>query len=425
LRTTCVLVACALGTQAAPAFALGETSPDAEVPSEAAPVAPSSRPTTLPSKVASSAAAAPCCTTADLLQLAHDVALAIPLEPHEKDRSKALERVFTTSLEVGDLDRARRAASQMTNWRQGTAFARLAEHFVGLGELAQARSYLHSASAIAERQEDWRRDRIRVAMARARVLLGEEEESARLEMGLEPAEMGKVDALRAARESADLYESRLQAVDSMLAIGSFELARNVADTLEALLRRFGGDPLRREELMQRVRSAQRQLHPAEQVGLLLRLSAVAQESGEPTRAATLLDEAQVLVEQGRWLPEQQIPQLARLAIARVALGDRATATSLAARATQLYDARRESIVDIFRAEALRPLADAQSAMGDADEAMRLYRQAIEDGATNPNARPRAVDLCETACAMVTRRLEADAELCQRMRQIQQALGAPW
>jgi hypothetical protein len=67
-----------------------------------------------------------------------------------------------------------------------------------------------------------------------------------------------------------------------------------------------------------------------------------------------------------------------------------------------YDAERDQIVNIYRATALRALAEALQTMGDGARSLAVYRRAVEEGNGNPNSRPRADDLTTTACSMALR-----------------------
>ena len=64
-------------------------------------------------------------------------------------------------------------------------------------------------------------------------------------------------------------------------------------------------------------------------------------------------------------------------------------------------------------------------MGETPEALRLYSMAVEEGAVNINARPRAEDLVATCCSMALRSIEPDAKLKARIQEIRGGLGDPW
>jgi hypothetical protein len=127
----------------------------------------------------------------------------------------------------------------------------------------------------------------------------------------------------------------------------------------------------------------------------------------------------------KWLPEQRIPVASKLAALRHRAGDKEEARKEADAELAKYNTEREQIVDIYRAGALRPLAEAYVTMGAQTEARAVYMRALEEGVHNPNSRPRAMDLASTCCSMALRGFEPDDALWARMEQIKKQLGDPW
>jgi hypothetical protein len=117
--------------------------------------------------------------------------------------------------------------------------------------------------------------------------------------------------------------------------------------------------------------------------------------------------------------------MARQAALRHRAGDRDQARRDLDQALALFDSQRKGIVDIFRAGALRAVAEAYQSMGDDRTALRVYKKAVEEGVANPNSRPRAEDLSATCRSMALKGVEPDAELWARIRHIQSGLGQPW
>jgi tetratricopeptide (TPR) repeat protein len=106
-------------------------------------------------------------------------------------------------------------------------------------------------------------------------------------------------------------------------------------------------------------------------------------------------------------------------------GDRGGAEQELAAAASRYEEERGNIVEIYRAETVRPLAEAASAMGDLARALGFYRRALEEGAVNVNARQRAEDLAATCISMALHEVEPDAALWERILEIRAGLVAPW
>lgn len=394
-------------------------------------VAPAGVPSAAPStvKVAPPASTPPAPTpnptSSRLLSLAQEVAGAIPTDPHVKDRSRAQQEIFETRLALGDRAGARASIEPMETWRRGFAFAQLADAAARGKDAVEAERMLELAQREADRNEEWRRDRILVEIAKVRELLGQSERARALEMGLDPSESGKVDSVRVVIEPAEHFDQRVQSLDAVIAIRGFDSTKSACAALLQMHERYVGDTERRTRIEQSIRMAAVQLPVVDQVGLLFDLAANASSARSLETAVAFLDDAARLIETTRWLPEDRLPLMARLAEARYAAGQSDLATTTADAALAFYKAERAAIVDVFRAAALRPLAEAQAAMGNQDAALDIYRLVVEDGALNPNARPRALDLSATCCSMAAHGIEPDAELWEKLREIQRRLGPPW
>ena len=76
-------------------------------------------------------------------------------------------------------------------------------------------------------------------------------------------------------------------------------------------------------------------------------------------------------------------------------------------------------------QVLRPVAEAWMALGDEAAARRTYVLALEEGAANPNARPRAQDLSATLASMARYDVRPDESMTRRIREIREGLGDPW
>jgi hypothetical protein len=161
------------------------------------------------------------------------------------------------------------------------------------------------------------------------------------------------------------------------------------------------------------------------VELLIALAGFALDHGDQGKALELVSEARAVLDGGRWRLEDRVALLATLAELRSRSGDAQRARADADAARSLFAAEREKIVNIYRARALRPLAEAYRAMDDVAAALTVYKQAVEEGVANPNSRPRAEDLSATCTSLAVHGVEPDAELWTRIRQICAGLGQPW
>jgi tetratricopeptide (TPR) repeat protein len=366
----------------------------------------------------------------ELVDLAFDSASKMPFHPHIKNRSRAQASVVDASLALGQPQRALTQIQKINNWRSGLGYADLAFWCAQHGQTKDVQSYLDLAEKTASRSEeegeqDWQRDRIRVRIASTHVLLGQSAEAARIEGGLDGAEIGKVAAVEAAVNGAAVYDQRIRALDAAVAKGDFDQTQNAIQACAELFGRVYGDVDKREELVHKIQTSWGKLPVQLRVETLMRMSEIAAEHENAQESVALLDDAQAAFDGVPWLPQDQVPMMARLATLRHKSGDTMRARAQADAALALYDKQRDGIVDIYRAGALRPLAETYQAMGDAAKALSICKRAVEEGVANPNSRPRCDDLVATCLSMAVHGIAPDAELRARLEQIAKALGDPW
>jgi tetratricopeptide (TPR) repeat protein len=380
-----------------------------------------------------------------LLDLAFEAASALPAHPHIKTRSRAQEDVVQACLELGQLRSAQGYVERIGNWRKGSASADLARLLVEQGALDEARKYLATSQEIADKldyalvnemedegiesPQDWQRDQIRVKIAQALALHGEDAKADELEAGVVEAEAGRVDLVRARRASLEDFEVLMPELEELIPGSSFDRARNALEVCAALFDRFYGDPARRARIEAALRAPNAKLPEDVRIASLRRAAEVALDHQNPEHALQFVLAADARVKGvcagAGWMPEHEIPLRAALAGLRHRCGDRPGAEAEMAAAVALYEAQRANIVEIYRAGALRPLAEAAMSMGDAAAALAFYRRAIEEGAVNVNARPRVEDLVATCLSMAREAIEPDEASWQRIRAIRAELKAPW
>ncbi|MBN2584926.1 MAG: hypothetical protein JXL80_17815 [Planctomycetes bacterium] len=363
---------------------------------------------------------------AELLALAFRTATAIPTDPHIKDRCRAQEGVVVTCLELDQGQRARGYIGRIDNWRRGAAYADLASYFALRGCDAQARQCVHAATEVCKITEDWRRDRIRIKIAQAHLLLGDEAEASRFEKSVDVEnEQGKLAAARIMKCNEKDFDACLRAMDELLAVGSFDVTTNTLTSYTELFSRVYSDEARRTTIEERIKASSAKLPLEVRLNLLLKLAEHALAHDDRVKALALVNEAQAAADGSSWPLRYGIPMMGRLAAMRGRAGETAQARTEADAALAIFDERREQIVSIDRAGILRPIAEAYQALGNTERALAVYGRAVEEGTENPNSRPRAEDLCATCCSMALNGVEPDAALWRRIRQISEGLGQPW
>jgi tetratricopeptide (TPR) repeat protein len=161
------------------------------------------------------------------------------------------------------------------------------------------------------------------------------------------------------------------------------------------------------------------------IDLLIELAVISLDHSDPDKALDLVNEAEEIVDSADWRPRFEIPLRARLAELRFNAGDEEQARADLREALAMFDDNRGKIVNIYRAGALRPIAEAYQATGEPAAAREIYMRTLEAGIENPNSRPRAEDLMATCCSMALHAVEPDSKLLSRIREIHDGLGDPW
>jgi hypothetical protein len=362
---------------------------------------------------------------AALLDLAFVTASAIPMKPHVKDRSRMQELVVTTCLELDQPERALAYAGQIEDWRRGAAIADYAFYCAQHGFRTEAAKHLEQAAEIAAMEQDWRRDTIKVKIAQTYLWLNEPKRAAEFDAGLTDSETGKSHAARAQIIGEELFTAQVEALDVLVATEVFDQVRNALDAFAELFNHFYDDADKRSLAEQRIKRAWSMFPHLIRIELARKLADAALAHGDKAKALELVQEMQSIIGELNWKAEYRVPLLAHLARQQFLAGDEERAKTTAEQSLTAFKSGRESIVNIYRAGGLRPLAEAYVTIGDADAAHAVYAMAIEEGVVNPNSRPRAEDLCATLCSMAVQGFEPSEALWKRMRDIREGLDHPW
>ncbi len=365
-----------------------------------------------------------------LIDLAWRSAIAVPLNPHAKTRARLQESVVDACLDRADPQRALAWIDAIENWRRGAVYADYAFRCAKAGSHDEARRALAVALEIAKlppdaNPQDWQRDRILSGVARALLVLGDREPAARLELGLSESESGRSGIVLAGQLPVEELDAQLAILDPILLNGTLDQVRHALATLTELFDRFYADDERRGSIESRIDSVQRKLPVDLRIDASLRMAAAAVAHDARPRALALLEDAQRALDAAHWTPELLVPLLARLAVARHGAGDATRARFDLDAALAHFHADHARIVNIDRADALRPVAEGYAALGDRAAALAVYRLAVEAGVENPNSRPRAEDLVLTLLSLASHAVEPDAPLLDRLRKIHELLGDPW
>ncbi len=360
-----------------------------------------------------------------LLEQAFQTATVIPVEPHIKDRSRAQARVVETCLGLDQPERAARYIEEIDNWRRGLCYAELGFYWAQNKNSDKARRYLQLAEETVQRTEDWRRDRIRVKIAQTYTWLGETDLAQRFQTGVVDSETGKTATVKAMLSDEDSFDELMATIDGYVATGNFDIIKNSLESYATLYDRFYTSEERRSQVEERIKTAWRAVPIFVRIELLTELCESALDHSDRSKALALVNEAQAFLDTYEWPLRHHIAIAAKLAALRFQSGKRRNARASADATLALFEEQGERIVNIWRAGALRPLAETYQIMGDTETALHVYKLAIEEGIENPNSRPRAEDLSATCSSMAFYAVEPDSALWERIHQIHEGLSEPW
>lgn len=371
----------------------------------------------------------------ELMELAFRAASAMPNHPHIKNRSRAQEQAIDLALELGQGNRVLEYAERIDNWRRASAYAKYAEYAASLGHRSLAESYVAKSRATLEHHlanptvyesvQPWMAERIRVVLAKAHYHMGKQDAGREIVQHLGDESNAAVRAIGMENLTEEHFEGKLAEVRGEIGRGGIDPVRFGLETAVQLHGHFFADAEKRALLEGIVRDSWRPVPLAVRIQFLTTMARSAAEHGDQAHALGLLDEARAQLDSANWLVPDRLPLVALLAEGQHAAGDTDGAAKALEEGLALFQTERERIPDVFRGEALRPVAEAYQHMGQSEEALAVYRQALDEGLINPNSRPRAEDLVATACSMARTRAPVDAALLARLRAAVEALGEPW
>ncbi len=371
----------------------------------------------------------------ELLEIAFRSASAMPTVPHAKNRARLQEDIVEACIELDQTQRARRYTEKIDDWRRGVGYGELAVHCARHGRANDAELFITLARETATRiqaeydqsetGQSWHIDRIRGRIAAALAWMGRDEQSRSFQAELSTLEKSSLEPVNAARVDEAAFDARVKALDALVASGDLDQVKSALEAYVELYGRFHADARKRDLARERIELAWGGIPVLVRIDLTLDLARAAIDHGDSPRALEWIGAGRAVVEGVNLTAEYRVPLRAKLAALRWRAGERDEARAELDAALSLFDEQRDSLVNIYRAGALRPVAEAYGVMGDAAAALRVYRRAIEAGVENPNSRPRAEDLAATCCSMARCAIEPDAELFERVRRIRCSLNDPW
>ncbi len=363
-----------------------------------------------------------------LLDTAFEVACSIPKEPFVKDRCLAQEKVVDTCLKLDQPIKALLFANQIDDWRRGLCYANIAYYLALKGDTKERiEKGLHLAEQIAalDHGQKWRSDRIKARIAQVYTVLGQPEKAEPFRKDLVDSESGQVEATEAKISVQDDFDQHIQTLDGLVALFGFDTTISALHGYAQLFNRFYDNPERRALAEEKIKKAWTKVPLPIKMDILTELTNIAIAHKDHQKAAELINQMRIFLDEYQWPLENYIPVCSKVIELNYQIGNTQTAKDEAEKLVREYDEKYKGITDIYRAGALRPLAEACRAIGQTDLAMAVYKKALEAGNQNPNSRPRAEDLSATCSSIALSGTEPDDESWNLIHSIQGSLQEPW
>lgn len=362
----------------------------------------------------------------ELIETAFETASAMPVKPHIKDRSKAQAAVAEACFKLDQPLRALEYIDQIKNWRRGRGYADYAFYSMRSGVTNEVMNYLDLADQIARiADQDWRRDRIKVRISQTLLLMGHEDRAKPFYSHIEASESGKVERVAAMLCDVPGFDDQLADLEAMIATEQYDLMVNAMKAAAQLYKQFYADTERRDRVETMLRDSWESLPAVTRIELMEGLAESSLDKGDAAEALKWVNEARDLMDEHEWPAEYHVPMIAGLAALRFECGEADAARRELAAARELFDEKEAEIVNIYKADALIPVAEAAAVMGNPDLARTVYALALTKAVENPNSRPRAEDLTAACLSMVLHEVEPGETLRAQIRDVQSNLGDPW
>ncbi|MEM9379711.1 MAG: hypothetical protein AAGB93_07140 [Planctomycetota bacterium] len=367
----------------------------------------------------------------ELLRIAYDAASKMPHRPHVKTRSRLQGEAIEALLEVeGGAALVPEWADGIDDWRRGVAYGMLATHYAKAGDGDRAREYLavaeaQEAAATGDDVQGWHRDTIKLHVATTYLAFGDEGRVNAIHATLGEVESGKLSAIRAESVPTGAVDANVERLLEAIPGASSDQVHFALLSIAHFCGIVYDDTERRSELETAIRESWNPVTFGARVEILAVLARQHIAAGESAKAIGLIDELDGYLDGFRMRAEDEVEFVADIAKMRAQAGDIPNGVATADSALVRFESSRDSIADVFRGEALRPLAEAYVALGESATANDVYERAMAEAVVNPNSRPRATDLVRT-CASIVRSGHAPSDsLLETLRSTQKDLGAPW
>lgn len=381
-----------------------------------------------------------------LITKAADALLLLPDMPHERNRNRELGTLVELLIASNDLQRAEHYRKQLTNWRAAQLEVSAATKYVQSGNSERAEELVAEVESIAntvigmkagtivatgehadylERYDDYRLDRIKVALAAYYWAKGDKASAKQWSENVLPAEQAPFIKMQAEALAEDDYEGAL-AINETLARGeTFEGKKLAIDGMVQLFGLYYAEEQKRQALRTLIDELSPPMPVMFRIEWLHHMAIAAFGQGDEEAAEQFYHEASVLIANSEFRPKLFFPMKASNIITAYRLNYQDDALEAAGLLFEKYKESEQRIVDINRADALCPIGEAYAYMKQEDSAEQVYLYALDQAVINPNSRPRLEDLNLIVISLIEYDVSLTPGLHEKIDGLVSSLGSPW
>jgi hypothetical protein len=383
---------------------------------------------------------------AEVVAKTAEAVLQLPDKPHERNRNRELGHLVELMVSMNELDRAEEYQKRITNWRAEQLKAKIALAYHQRGDQKQAEVLISEVATIAEtiigwkagtiaatgkhknyfdRFEDFRLDRIKVALTEYFWATGDKEAAAKWSENVLPSEKSEFVRKQAEALARKDYEASLAINLRLIKGDTFEGKKAAIDGLTLLYGIHFGDKKKRDDLEELIDEYSISMPVMYRIEWLHSMSVSAFEHGDKALATKHYAEASLLISQGSFRPRMFFPLKAENIITGYRLEHTQEALESAELLYQEYEKVESKIYDIYRADVLCVIAEAFAFMGEKERAAKVYMNALDQAVINPNSRPRIEDLNVIVGSMIGFNVPLTKGLMGKIDVLIKSLGEPW
>jgi tetratricopeptide (TPR) repeat protein len=363
-----------------------------------------------------------------LLETAYKAAISINPKPHIKDLCRAQQSVVEAMIELEQIKTAAECAAQVSNWRRGVCYAELADYFAEKQDIDTAEKYLSFVGEVLNNKDDedlqtWRSDRLKVLMAEVETVLVGGKSKQEAENEFVESETGKIAAAQALYCDEQELEKQIAMIDAMVSTGVFDVVNNCLVAYSNLYSRFYSDEQVRVKLEEKIIMAWAKSPFFIRVDILEKMTDAAIEQGDTETSDKLLEMAVKMVNTAQWPVNNRMPATAKVAKMLYRAGKTEQALAELDREMEAFNEGKQLIIDMYRSEALCPVAESYKYIGSEQKALEVFKLAADEGALNKNPRPRAEDLSMLCCVLAKSAIQPDEELAAKIQKVLDGLDS--